>query len=79
MALIIEQWRSGREFARRDTFAAQMVNFTYLIGDDTVMQAWLVDPAWDVRGILDLVRRRLADEDRTLVGLLQQAGVGVPT
>jgi hydroxyacylglutathione hydrolase len=58
MALVIEQWRSGREFARQDTFAAQMVNFTYLIGDDSVMQAWLVDPAWDVRGILGLVNRR---------------------
>jgi glyoxylase-like metal-dependent hydrolase (beta-lactamase superfamily II) len=58
MALVIEQWMSGREFAQRDTFAAQMVNFTYLIGDDSVMRAWLVDPAWDVRGILDLVRRR---------------------
>jgi glyoxylase-like metal-dependent hydrolase (beta-lactamase superfamily II) len=58
VALVIEQWRSGREFAARDTFAAQMVNFTYLIGDDSVMRAWLVDPAWDVRGILDLVRHR---------------------
>lgn len=58
MALVIEQWLSGREFAKRDTFAAQMVNFTYFIGDDGAMQAWLVDPAWDVRGILDLVRRR---------------------
>ena len=35
-----------------------MVNFTYFIGDDSTRQAWLVDPAWDVRGILDLVRRR---------------------
>jgi glyoxylase-like metal-dependent hydrolase (beta-lactamase superfamily II) len=58
MALVIEQWRSGREFAQRDDFAAQMVNFTYFIGDDSVKRAWLVDPAWDVRGILDLVKRR---------------------
>lgn len=58
MALVIEQWRSGREFARRDDFAAQMVNFTYLIADDEAKRAWLVDPAWDVDGILDLVRRR---------------------
>jgi glyoxylase-like metal-dependent hydrolase (beta-lactamase superfamily II) len=66
MALVIEQWCSGREFAQRDTFAAQMVNFTYLIGDDGVMRAWLVDPAWDVGGILDLVRRR----GYTLAGVL---------
>src|SRR5262249_48184973 len=58
MALVIEQWRSGREFARQDPFAAQMVNFTYFIGDEGGKRAWLVDPAWDVNGILGLVRRR---------------------
>jgi len=56
--LVIEQWLSGRDFAQRDPFASQMVNFTYLIGDDKVMKAWLVDPAWDVAGILSQVRRR---------------------
>ena len=64
--LVIQQWLSGREFAERDAFAAQMVNFTYLIGDDSTMRAWLVDPAWDVRGILQLVRQR----GYTLAGVL---------
>jgi glyoxylase-like metal-dependent hydrolase (beta-lactamase superfamily II) len=45
--LILEQWLSGRDFAREKFSAAEMLNFVYLIGDTDSGKAWLVDPAWD--------------------------------
>jgi len=53
----IKQLLAGRDFARRDAVAAQMVNFVYLIGDREARECLLVDPAWDVKGILDLCAR----------------------
>lgn len=50
--LTIEQWLSGRDFARGDFQAAQMRNFVYLVGDSDARRAWLVDPTWDVDGLL---------------------------
>jgi len=64
--LRIEQWLAGRDFARDDPTAAQMVNFVYLIADDTTRAAVLVDPAWDVDGLVEKVAR----EGYTLVGSL---------
>lgn len=55
--LVLEQWLAGREFARRDPQAAQMVNFVYLVGDSDSRRAWLIDPAWDVDGLLERVQR----------------------
>jgi glyoxylase-like metal-dependent hydrolase (beta-lactamase superfamily II) len=55
--LRLEQWLSGRDFARGDASAAQMVNFTYFIGDDRTHEAMLVDPAWDVDGLVARVER----------------------
>jgi glyoxylase-like metal-dependent hydrolase (beta-lactamase superfamily II) len=43
-----------------------MANFVYLIGDSETRECAVVDPAWDVKGILDLVDR----EDMQLVGAL---------
>jgi glyoxylase-like metal-dependent hydrolase (beta-lactamase superfamily II) len=50
--MVLEQWLAGRDFARDDAQAAGMVNFAYLIGDPGSRRAWLVDPAWDVAGLL---------------------------
>jgi hydroxyacylglutathione hydrolase len=50
--LKIEQWLSGRDFARDDFQAAQMRNLVYLVGDSDSRRAWLVDPTWDVGGLL---------------------------
>jgi glyoxylase-like metal-dependent hydrolase (beta-lactamase superfamily II) len=52
--LYFRQLLSGRQVARRDQTAAQMANFMYLIGDTTSREAAVVDPAWDVHGLLDL-------------------------
>lgn len=53
--LYFRQLLSGRDFARRDPVAANMVNFVYLIGDRSTRECVVVDPAWDVQGILDVV------------------------
>ncbi|MCB1004676.1 MAG: MBL fold metallo-hydrolase [Acidimicrobiales bacterium] len=43
-----------------------MVNFVYLVGDRETGEAVVIDPAYDVRGILDV----LAADDMRLVGAL---------
>ena len=49
------QLLSGRDFATHDNVARQMVNFVYLIGDRETGEAIAIDPAYDIRGILDIV------------------------
>ncbi len=44
----------GRQVAAGDPVAAQMRNFTYLIGDPASREAVVVDPAWDVGSLVDL-------------------------
>jgi len=60
------QLLSGRDFATTDNIARQMVNFVYLIGDRETGEAVAVDPAYDIRGLLDI----LAADDMKLVGAL---------
>jgi len=60
------QLLSGRDFAQHDQVAQQMVNFVYLIGDRETGEAIAVDPAYDVRGILDI----LAADGMKLTGAL---------
>ena len=47
------QLLSGRDFAAHDQVAQLMVNFVYAIGDRESGEAVLVDPAYDVNGIVD--------------------------
>jgi hydroxyacylglutathione hydrolase len=60
------QLLSGRDFATDDQMAQQMVNFVYAIGDRDTGEAVLVDPAYDVNGILD----RLESDGMRCVGVL---------
>ena len=60
------QLLSGRDFARGDMMARQMVNFVYLVGDRQTGEAVVVDPAYAVQDLLDIVE---ADGMR-LVGVL---------
>jgi glyoxylase-like metal-dependent hydrolase (beta-lactamase superfamily II) len=60
------QLLSGRDFATTDNVARQMVNFVYLIGDRETGEAVVVDPAYDIRGLLDI----LAADDMKLTGAL---------
>jgi glyoxylase-like metal-dependent hydrolase (beta-lactamase superfamily II) len=49
------QLLSGRDFARQDQIARQMVNFAYAIGDRSTGEALLVDPAYDTDDLLDIL------------------------
>ena len=49
------QLLSGRDFAQADPVAQQMVNFVYAIGDRETGEAVLVDPAYDVNGLVDVL------------------------
>jgi len=49
------QLLSGRDFARGDLMARQMVNFVYLIGDRETDEAVVVDPAYAVQDLIDIV------------------------
>src|ERR1700678_552479 len=53
--LYFRQLLSGRDFATGDQMARQMVNFVYLIGDRATGEAVVVDPAYVVRDLIDIV------------------------
>ena len=53
--LYFRQLLSGRDFATDDQVARQMVNFVYLIGDRVTGEAVIVDPAYDVAGLLGVL------------------------
>ena len=53
--LYFRQLLSGRDFATADPVARQMVNFSYLIGDRQAGTAVVVDPAYDIAGLLQLL------------------------
>jgi len=64
--LYFRQLLAGRDYARTDPIARQMVNFCYAIGDRRSGEALLVDPAYGVADILDL----LAADGMRCVGVL---------
>lgn len=64
--LYFRQLLSGRDFARSDPLAHQMVNFVYLIGDTQTGEAVIVDPAYDPAGLLEV----LEADDMRCVGML---------
>ena len=66
MGIYIRQLLAGRDFATGDYFAGQMANFIYLIGDDEERVCMVVDPAWDIPGVLRFIER----EDMRLIGAL---------
>lgn len=64
--LYFRQLLSGRDFAADDPIASQMVNFSYLIGDLESRDAVVVDPAYAVNELADM----LEADDMTLAGVL---------
>lgn len=50
--LYFRQLLAGRDFAQSDPAATQMANFVYVVGDRARGECVLVDPAWDVDGLL---------------------------
>jgi glyoxylase-like metal-dependent hydrolase (beta-lactamase superfamily II) len=53
--LYFRQLLAGRDVARDDPVASAMVNFVYAVGDREAGEAVLVDPAYAVAEIVDLV------------------------
>lgn len=64
--LYFRQLLAGRDFARSDGIARQMVNFTYLIGDRETGECLIVDPAYDVAGLIAAA----AEDEMTVSGAL---------
>ena len=64
--LYFEQLLAGRDFARGDPLARQMVNFVYLVGDAEKREALAVDPAYGVNELVD----RLGANGYRLSGVL---------
>lgn len=64
--LYFRQLLAGRDFARTDGIARQMVNFSYLIGDRETGECLVVDPAYDVQGLIDAA----AADDMRISGAL---------
>jgi glyoxylase-like metal-dependent hydrolase (beta-lactamase superfamily II) len=64
--LYFRQLLSGRDFALGDPIARQMVNFAYLLGDRQSGEALVVDPAYAVAELLDV----LAADSMRCVGVL---------
>ena len=64
--LYFRQLLAGRDFATSDPVARQMVNFVYLIGDRETGEAVAVDPAYDIKDLLDI----LDDDGMRLTGAL---------
>src|SRR4051812_805025 len=60
------QLLAGRDFARDDPIARQMVNFAYVIGDRATGEALAVDPAYAPGELVDV----LAADGMTLTGVL---------
>ena len=53
--LYFKQLLSGRDFGNSDNLAKQMVNFVYLIGDRETGESIIVDPAYDIAALLEVL------------------------
>lgn len=54
--LYFRQLLAGRDFARADPVARQMLNFVYLIGDRSTGEAVVIDPAYAVGELVDIAQ-----------------------
>lgn len=55
--LYFRQLLAGQDFAVNNPFAGQMENCVYLIGDKEKGECVVVDPAWDIAGILTVAKQ----------------------
>ena len=53
--LYFRQLLAGRDFARADRVAQQMVNFAYLVGDRETGEAVMIDPAYGVDELVEIL------------------------
>ena len=64
--LYLRQLLVGRDIAQGDVTATQMQNFVYLVGDKDAGACMVIDPAWDVAGIIDVAQ----SDDMKVIGAL---------
>lgn len=64
--LYFRQLLSGRDFAKNDQVASQMVNFVYLIGDRQTRECMVVDPAYAVQDLVQIIDQ----DEMKLTGVL---------
>ena len=64
--IYFKQLLSGIDLGVSDPSARSMANFVYLIGDTKTRECVVVDPAWDIDGILKVVE----EDDMKLTGAL---------
>ncbi len=64
--MYFKQLLTGQDLAVGDASARQMANFIYVIGDAESRDCVVIDPAWDVDGLLDILQK----DDMNLVGAL---------
>ncbi len=62
----LKQLLVGREVGRGDRIGSQMQNFVYLVGDRDAGECLVIDPAWDVDGIIATAQA----DDMKIVGAL---------
>jgi hydroxyacylglutathione hydrolase len=53
-SLYLKQLLVGRDVAKGHAAGTQMQNFVYLVGDRDAGECLVIDPAWDIQGILDV-------------------------
>lgn len=54
--LVLKQLLVGRDVGRASVVGRQMQNFVYLVGDQDAGECIVIDPAWDVAGIVERAR-----------------------
>ncbi|NQV97925.1 MAG: MBL fold metallo-hydrolase [Acidimicrobiaceae bacterium] len=64
--LYFRQLLSGRDFAISNQLATQMVNFVYLIGDRQTRECVIVDPAYAISDLLEIIQH----DEMKLTGVL---------
>lgn len=64
--LYFKQLLCGVDVGAKDSSARQMANFIYLIGDPETRECVVVDPAWDIGGVLKMIE----DDGMKLTGAL---------
>jgi len=64
--IYFKQLLSGRDFATSNQLAQQMVNFVYLIGDNSTRECMIIDPAYAVEELLSIAEQ----DEMQVVGAL---------
>jgi glyoxylase-like metal-dependent hydrolase (beta-lactamase superfamily II) len=64
--IYFRQLLSGTHLGKSDQSAAQMANFIYLVGDKVTKECVVIDPAWDIEGLLKIIE----DDGMKLTGAL---------